>query len=162
MLLLRDTLKGRRRDQILSYFEARGVFPGRVEVRHDWTADGHWANYSSIDVALDVFPWCGHTTACESLWMGVPVVTLVGDRRSSRMTASVLTTMGLPELIAETKEQYIESTSRLVSDANYLSQLRGELRQRMRASRLCDGPSFTRDLEVAYRSLWRRWCDSSR
>ncbi len=158
LLLFRDTLKGRRRDEILAYFLARGVVAERVEIRHDWRPDLHWDIYSSIDVALDVFPWCGHTTACESLWMGVPVVTKAGDRRSSRMTASVLTMTGLTELIAETPEQYIEAASRLVSDPNRLSRLREDLRGRMRASRLCDGLAFTRDLEAAYESLWRRWC----
>jgi len=162
LLLIRDTLKGRRRDEIVANFEANGIVPGRVEIRHDWRPDEHWATYSSIDVSLDVFPWCGHTTACESLWMGVPIVTLAGLRRSSRMTASVLTMMGLTELIAETSEQYIEAASRLVSDPNRLSRMRGELRQRMQASRLCDGPSFTRELEAAYETLWRRWCNRSR
>jgi protein O-GlcNAc transferase len=70
--------------------------------------------------------------------------------------------MGLTELITETHEQYIEAASRLVSDPIRLSQLRVNLRERMRASRLCDGPSFTRDLEAAYETLWRRWCDRPR
>ena len=159
LLLFRDTLKGRRREEILAHFEARGVIPERVEIRHDWRPDEHWAIYSSIDVSLDVFPWCGHTTACESLWMGVPVVTLAGDRRSSRMTASVLTMMGLTELIAETPEQYIEAASRLVSDPIRLSRTRGRAARADASLPLCDGPSFTRDLEAAYETLWRRWCN---
>ncbi len=155
LLLFRDTLRGRRRDEILAHFEARGVDLGWVEIQHDWRPEEHWAIFASIDVMLDVFPWCGHTTACESLWMGVPVVTLAGLRRSSRMTASVLTMMGLSEWIAESPEQYIEAASRLVSDRYRLSQLRGDLRERMRGSRICDGRSFTRDLEAAYEMLDR-------
>ncbi len=124
LLLFRDTLKGRTRDEILAFFESRGIAAGRLEIRHDWKTDEHWSIYSSIDVSLDVFPWCGHTTACESLWMGVPVVTLAGDRRASRMTASVLTMVGQSELITETPEQYIETAARLVSGPHDLSQLR--------------------------------------
>ncbi len=150
LLLFRDSLRGRRRDEILEYFEARGACAERVEIRHDWKPEEHWVIFASIDVMLDVFPWCGHTTACESLWMGVPVVTLTGLRRSSRMTASVLAMMGLSELIAESPEQYIEAACRLVSDRAGLAQLRAGLRRRMRGSRLCDGRAFTRDLEAAY------------
>jgi protein O-GlcNAc transferase len=142
LLLFRDSLRGRRRDEILAHFESAGASAGRVEIRHDWKPEEHWAIFASIDVMLDVFPWCGHTTACESLWMGVPVVTLAGPRRSSRMTASVLSMMGLSELIAETPERYVEAASRLVSDPDRLSQLRGDLRERLRGSRLCDGRSF--------------------
>jgi predicted O-linked N-acetylglucosamine transferase (SPINDLY family) len=161
LILFRDTLKGRRRQEILSHFEASGIVPERIMVRHDWRADLHWTMYSSIDVSLDVFPWCGHTTACESLWMGVPIVTLAGERRSSRMTASVLKMLDLTDLIAETPEQYIEAAARLIADPDQLARLRGDLRRRMRASRLCDGAAFTRDLETAYETLWGRWCEQT-
>ncbi len=132
LLLFRDSLRGCRRDEILAYFEARGVGAGRVEIRHDWRPEEHRAIFASIDVMLDVFPWCGHTTACESLWMGVPVVTLAGLRRSSRMTASVLAMMRLEEMIAGSPEQYIEAASRLVSDRAGLAQLRGPRRANAR------------------------------
>jgi protein O-GlcNAc transferase len=158
LVLLRDSLKRQTREELFAQFEARDIAGGRVEIRHDWRPEDHWAIAASFDVALDVFPWCGHTTACESLWMGVPIVTLAGERRSSRMTASVLTTMGLDELIAATPEQYIEAAARLVSDPARLAQLRGSLRERMRTSRLCDGALFTRGLEDAYDTLWHRWC----
>jgi predicted O-linked N-acetylglucosamine transferase (SPINDLY family) len=157
ILIVRDTLKGRIRAEILAFFEAKGIAPERVEVRHDWKPETHWSIVSSFDIQLDVFPWCGHTTACESLWMGVPIVTLAGRRRASRMTASVLMMTGLTELIAERPEQYVEIASQLVADPQRLAHTRGELRDRVRASRLCDGPAFTRDLETAYEMLWRRW-----
>ena len=84
LLLVRDSLKGRRRSEILAYLEASGVAADRVDIRHDWKPDEHWSIFSSIDVLLDVVPWCGHTTACEALWMGVPVVTLAGDAADRR------------------------------------------------------------------------------
>lgn len=153
-MLVRDRLKGKRGGEIKSEFEARGVAPGRVEIVHDWSTSTHWQNYRSIDLMLDVFPWCGHTTACESLWMGVPIVTLIGERRSSRMTASVLTALGLTDLIAHTPEQYIAVASQWIGDLPGLAHWRSESRDWMRGSRLCDGRSFTRDLESAYESLW--------
>jgi protein O-GlcNAc transferase len=159
LFLLRDSLKGRAREELLSHFEARGIAQGRVEIRHDWTSANHWASAMSFDVALDVFPWCGHTTACESLWMGVPMVTFAGERRSSRMTASVLSMVGLTELMAAKPEQYIEAAARLVADPARLARLRDGLRERMRTSPLCDGALFTRRLEEAYEMLWHRWCN---
>ena len=156
LVLVRDRLKGKRGGEIKSEFEARGVAPGRVEIVHDWSASTHWQHYRSIDIMLDVFPWCGHTTACESLWMGVPIVTLIGDRRSSRMTASVLTALGLTDLIAVTPEQYIEVASRWIGDLNGLARWRCDARDLMRDSPLCDGLTFTRNLEAAYESLWGR------
>lgn len=156
LILIRDRLKGPRGRQILASFETRGVAPGRVEIRHDWNWNNHWDLYSSIDVTLDVFPWSGHTTACESLWMGVPVVTMTGDRRSSRLTASVLKAIDLSDSIAQTTDQYIEAAARWVDDPARLARWRGKLRDLMRGSRLCDGPSFTRDLESALTALWDR------
>ncbi len=154
-------MNGRRGREIKSDFEARGVAPERIHLNHNWNANDHWRIYSAIDLTLDVFPWCGHTTACESLWMGVPVVTLIGNRRSSRFTASVLTTLGLTDLIAETPEQYIEIASRWTANLNELARCRARLRTTIQGSRLCDGPSFTRDLESAYESLWNgRHADS--
>src|SRR5262249_26800361 len=83
LLLHRDTLGGGRAATIRRHFTDRGIAPGRVDLQCAVLGGGsHWEVYRSIDVALDVFPWCGHTTACEALWMGVPVVTLRGDRHA--------------------------------------------------------------------------------
>ncbi len=155
LLLVRESLKGRRGQEIVNEFAARGVDPRRVKIIHDWNVNNHWQTYSLIDMSLDVFPWCGHTTACESLWMGVPIVTLVGDRRSSRFTASVLTSLGLTDLIAETSEQYVETAVRWVGDLGRLARWRGEARELIRRSRLCDGRSFTRDIELKYQEINR-------
>ncbi len=113
---------------------------------------------TSVDIALDAFPWNGHTTACEALWMGVPVVTLYGNRYAGRMAASALTALGLTELIARSPEEYVDIAARWVSDVDRLARLRTGLREKMRTSPLCDGAAFTRSLEEAYRTIWRRWC----
>jgi predicted O-linked N-acetylglucosamine transferase (SPINDLY family) len=149
LLLVRDRLKGRRGPELLAQFEANGVPPGRVIIQHDWTMNQHWNIYASIDVSLDVFPWSGHTTACESLWMGVPIITLTGHTRPSRMTASVLSAVGLPELIADTPDHYLQIATSILQNPDRLAAQRAQCRQRIQNSPLCDARSFTRDLEQA-------------
>jgi predicted O-linked N-acetylglucosamine transferase (SPINDLY family) len=117
--------------------------------------------YRDVDALLDAFPWGGHATACEALWMGVPVVTLLGDRHAGRMVASVLTQVGLPELIARTPAEYVAKSASLACNPERLAGLRLGLREQMRRSPLCDGAAFIRGLEAAYRMMWRRWVDDT-
>jgi predicted O-linked N-acetylglucosamine transferase (SPINDLY family) len=121
----------------------------------------HLEVYNGIDVALDTFPWCGHTTACEALWMGVPVVTLRGLQCAGRMTASVLESLALTDLVADTAAAYQALAVALARNVDRLRELRASLRRRLLASPLCDGPSFARKLEAAYAMLWRRWCGAN-
>src|SRR5262249_44291325 len=153
----RNNLRGRQKQAILDHLHARGVPPERLDVRSS-VEGGHLAVYHDVDVSLDVFPWCGHTTACESIWMGVPIITLAGNRHAGRMTASVLTTLGLTEHIVRTPEEYIARAAALAGDLDRLAELRAGLRTRMRESHLCDGAAWTRELEDVYRAMWHRWC----
>lgn len=154
LLLYRNHLQGGPREMILAHFDRRGIDRDRLDLRHALDGGGsHLRAYHEIDVSLDVFPWCGHTTACESLWMGVPIITLAGDRHASRMTASVTTSLGMPELIARTREEYIEIARALSADVDRLAETRAGLRERMRGSRLCDGRAFTRELEGAFHDM---------
>jgi predicted O-linked N-acetylglucosamine transferase (SPINDLY family) len=120
----------------------------------------HLAAYHQVDIALDPFPYNGTTTTCEALWMGVPVVTLRGDRHVGRVGASLLTQVGLPDLIAASVEEYVEVAAALAVDAARLNELRRSLRQRMAASPLCDGRAFARKIESAFRGMWRKWCEA--
>jgi predicted O-linked N-acetylglucosamine transferase (SPINDLY family) len=113
----------------------------------------HLATYHQIDIALDTFPYNGATTTCEALWMGVPVVTLVGDRHASRMGLSLLATVGLRELIAYTKAEYVNIAVKLANDLESLQSLRAGLRERMQSSPLMDASIFTGHLEAIYRQL---------
>ena len=90
--------------------------------------------------------------------MGVPVVTLRGDRHVARVGASLMTTIGLPELIAESGDDYVEIAAWLARDIDRLADLRSGLRARVRGSPLADAPRFARAMEDAYRELWRQWC----
>jgi predicted O-linked N-acetylglucosamine transferase (SPINDLY family) len=147
------------RSQILGRFADCGVAAERIELI-GWIpgAAEHLALYNTADIALDPFPHNGVTTTCEALWMGVPVVALLGDRHAARISASFLTRVGLEELIAPDLASYADIAVRLASDTERLVELRRTLRPRMAASRLCDAPGFAREVEAAYRAMWRRWC----
>jgi predicted O-linked N-acetylglucosamine transferase (SPINDLY family) len=159
LLLCRNTLQGSVAEHFLRQFRERGVGRDRLEFRSVQPVNRqHLSVYNAIDVALDPFPWGGHTTACEALWMGVPVLTLRGRTHAGRMVASVLAAVGLTDLIAEDPDAYRANAVRLAADVPGLAALRARLRSRMASSPLCDGIGFTRALEEAYRHLWRRWC----
>jgi predicted O-linked N-acetylglucosamine transferase (SPINDLY family) len=114
--------------------------------------------YHQVDIALDSYPFNGGTTTCEALWMGIPVVTLVGTRQVSRLGLSILSTLGLTELIASSPQEYINICLKLANDLDYLKNLRATMRHRMQTSPLMDASSFTHHLEVIYRQMWERWC----
>ncbi|MSO85889.1 MAG: hypothetical protein EXR04_08110 [Rhodospirillales bacterium] len=115
------------------------------------------AAYGRVDIALDPIPYSGGLTTLESLWMGVPVVTLPGDTFAAR-SRSHLANAGLPELVAKDADDYVAIAVRLASDLAGLEKLRRELRPKMAASPVCDGKLYARGLEAAYRAMWRRWC----
>lgn len=148
------------RDRYYQMFQERGIARERVDLI-GWLPehDSHLALYSRIDIGLDTFPYNGTTTTCEALWMGVPVICLAGDRHAARVGVSLLSRLGLTELIAETPQDYLELARRLSKDIPHLTELRHSLRARILASTLGDGAAFTRELEKTYRDLWRRRCD---
>jgi len=145
-------------DRIATCFADEGIGRDRLMLEKTVPTPNHLALYNEVDIALDPFPYNGHTTSCEALWMGVPVVTMAGDRRVSRVGRSLLTVVDLPELIADTAEAYVEIAISLAHDAPRLAALRAGMRERLRSSALCDVEAMTRAVETAYRSAWRRWC----
>ena len=118
----------------------------------------HFEAYNQIDIALDTFPYNGTTTTCDALWMGVPVVTLAGDRHVSRVGVSLLNNIGLGELVAETAEAYINLVIDLANDTQRLIDLRASMRSRMQSSRLLDQRAMGNDLGAALREMWMRRC----
>jgi protein O-GlcNAc transferase len=114
--------------------------------------------YNKIDIALDPFPCVGGTTSMDTLWMGVPFVTLAGRHFASRMGVSILTNAGMPELIAQNTDEYIDIAVKLANDKERLKKLRHGLRERVQASPLMDQERFTRNMEAAYRAMWQKYC----
>lgn len=136
-------------------FLAKGIGPDRLELLPETAAfASHHALYHRIDIALDSFPCNGTATVCEALWMGVPIVTLAAPLPSGRVGKSLLTQIGLEELVADTPEDYVALAVRLARDEDRRRTLQQDLRRRMQASALCDPQSFARDVENA---LWARW-----
>ncbi len=124
--------------------------------------ESHLACYGEVDIALDPWPYNGTTTTCEALWMGVPVVTMAGDRHASRVGASLLTHMGFAAGIAADADDYVGIAVSLGRNADLLEGLRGFFRIETAASPLCDGPGHAAAFGAALRDLWREWCLAGR
>ena len=147
---------------LLDLLQGEGISPDRIELIAFRPRPQYLELYHRIDVGLDTFPYNGHTTSLDSFWMGVPVITLVGKTVVGRAGLSQLTNLGLTELIARTPEQYVQIAAELAGDLPRLAELRRTLRARMQASPLMDGPRFARNVEAAYRQMWRNWCQPDR
>ena len=141
-----------------SVFAAHGVAGERLEFMGKRARREYLELHQQVDIALDTFPFNGHTTVCEALWMGVPVVVLAGETYVSRFGGSALVNLRLQELIATSPARYVETAVQLAGDLDRLQALRATLRERMQASPLLDAAGFTRNLEDAYRQMWTRWC----
>lgn len=135
-----------------------GIDRSRLTLGYAPSAEEVMKSYYQIDIALDTFPFNGATTTCEALWMGVPVVTLVGKTHVSRVGLSLLSSVGLTEFLTRTPQEYMNKCVSLTQDISALQSLRTTLRTRMQNSPLMDALSFTRHLERMYRRIWVDWC----
>ena len=157
--LLMQCPAGSTQARVRQWFEAHGIAAHRLElVSRTATREKFLQLFERIDLALDPFPCTGGTTTCEALWMGVPVVTLKGRAAVARQSFSILSTIGLAELAADSEEEYLQSARVLAGDPSRLAELRATLRQRMKTSAFMDAPRFARNIETAYREMWRQWC----
>ena len=157
-LILKDSAYEHERSATRTHerFEAWGINPTRVELRGQSNRDDHLATYRDVDCVLDPLPQGGGATTLEAFMMGVPTVTLRGERLVRRVSASTVSVAGHPEYVAETVAEYVEVAGRIVKD-------RGPaLRDEFLASHICDGAARTRAFEGAVRSLWTDWCIQQR
>jgi protein O-GlcNAc transferase len=138
-------------------FAAQGIGPERLELLH-WIPgiDTHLAAYNRIDIALDTYPYHGTTTTCEALWMGRPVVTRTGTVHAARVGTSLLCSMGLDDLVADSDPAYIDIAVGLASDLHGFNAQRGDLRTRMRQSPVCDRHDFQRRFFTMIREAAQR------
>jgi predicted O-linked N-acetylglucosamine transferase (SPINDLY family) len=156
--LLLLSKQGSHRQRTLDFLNQEGVSPDRVEFIPPQPRRKYMELYHRIDLGLDTFPYNGHTTSLDSFWMGVPVVTLVGQTPVSRAGWCQLSNLGLPELAAHAPGEFASIAVKLAKDLPRLQELRQTLRQRMEQSPLMDATGFARGIEAAYRQIWRRWC----
>jgi predicted O-linked N-acetylglucosamine transferase (SPINDLY family) len=149
---------GSHRLRVTELLTREGIEAARVDFVEPCARKSYLETYHRLDVMLDTFPYGGHTTSLDALWMGVPMVSLTGKTPVSRAGLSILNNLGLPELIADSAEDYVRIATDLAGDLPRLGQLRATLRRRMETSLLMDGPQFTRQIEAAYRAVWQHWC----
>jgi protein O-GlcNAc transferase len=149
---------GNHRQRTIDQLSREGIAVDRIEFAPRASRRKYLGLYHRIDLGLDTFPYNGHTTSLDSFWMGVPVVTLIGQTAVGRAGWCQLSNLQLTELAAQTPEQFIEIAASLARDLPRLQTLRSTLRQRLEQSPLMDAPRFARNIETAYRQMWRTWC----
>jgi predicted O-linked N-acetylglucosamine transferase (SPINDLY family) len=140
--------------------ESEGVDPGRLRfLPRDINEYVHRANLAIADVVLDTYPYNGATTTLEILWMGVPLVTRVGQQFSARNSYAFMMNVGVTEGIAWTDEEYVEWGVRLGKDPMLRQQVSWKLRQSKQTSPLWNAQQFTREMENAYKQMWQRYVE---
>ena len=149
---------GKTRQWVLEQFQSHGVDPGRIEFVGRQSRGDYLRTYDRIDLGLDSLPYNGHTTSLDSIWMGVPVVTLVGKTVVGRAGFSQLSNLNLAQLVARDADEFVRIVSATASDVSVLATVRAGLRERMLRSPLTDATRFAADIESVYRQVWRTWC----
>jgi len=143
---------------VRALFQQGGIGDERVEFAAKATRGEYFERFRNLDLGLDPFPYNGHTSTLDALWMGVPIITLTGRTAVGRGGVSLLSNIGLTELIAQTPANYVAIALDWARDPARLEALRDGLRQRMLASPLMDGKQYAADVEAAFRSMWKTWC----
>jgi len=159
--LVLHAFPGGHRAAVLEFFAQRGIAAARIAFVGRLPMEAYFQQFAPIDIALDPFPYGGGITTCDTLWMGIPVVSLAGQTAVGRTGLSILSNIGLPELVAHSTGEYIHIAVALAADRPRLTQLRATLRQRMETAPLMDARRFARNIEATYRTLWRRWCQDA-
>jgi predicted O-linked N-acetylglucosamine transferase (SPINDLY family) len=160
LLIKRSPLKIKSvRSNLLKRFQHAGVDISRILISWDIESTAeHLEEYSKVDIALDTFPYNGATTTCDALWMGVPVVTLCGKVRSSRVSASILSQIRRSEWIASSTDEYVEISLNLASSLSLLREIRRDLRHKIINSSLYKNELVTNQFESALRKEWKQLC----
>jgi predicted O-linked N-acetylglucosamine transferase (SPINDLY family) len=140
-------------DRIAGFFEKKGVDKERLTLMGKTDKSIHMSACGSVDIALDTYPYNGTTTTCDTLWMGVPVISLIGKTHVSRVAASILNVVGLEQFICQSRQDYINCATNLANNIDELTELRKGMRERMKSSRLCDAFSFAREYEAMLDSV---------
>jgi predicted O-linked N-acetylglucosamine transferase (SPINDLY family) len=157
--LMIQSQPGGHLDRVGKLFAEGGIASDRVQFVAKTSQEEYFRRYRQLDICLDPFPYNGHTSSMDGLWMGVPSVALRGRTAVGRGGVSILSNLGLTDWIADSPEQYVSIAAQMAGDLPRLAELRRTLRGRMEASPLMDGPRFARNVESAFRQMWRNWCE---
>lgn len=149
---------GAHRQRVHQTFRRAGISPDRIEFVSRLAPEEYFRMFHQVDLCLDPIPYPGHTSTLDSLWMGVPAITLRGQTAAARGGASLLSNLNLPQFIAATPEEYVAIARETTANLASLAELRAQLRQKMLASPLMNARSFAADIEAAYRGIWTTWC----
>ncbi len=161
MLKAKELGDAAQRASVLQRYARHGITPGRLILEGVSPRAEYLAAYRQVDIALDPFPYPGGTTTVEGLWMGVPALTLKGDRFIGHQGETILHNAGLADWIARDEEDYVARAVAFAGDVAALSELRASLREQLLASPVCDAPRFARNFETALRGMWRQRCEST-
>ena len=157
-LILKCRKLKHNKDYYYELFKNKGIDKDRIQLyEHLPSTSDHLELYNSVDIGLDPFPYNGATTTCEALWMGVPVITLLGDRHAGRVGASILTNVGLKDFIARDIDSYINLAVKMSANTKKLKEIRMTLRRQMQESLLCDARSFAGNVETSYKDMWHNY-----
>ena len=157
-LLLGGTSDAAVKQHLHAQFGAAGIEATRIKFQPWVPMHDYLALHNQIDLALDPFPYNGGTTSCHSLWMGVPFVTLAGNRTMSRVGAGILGSLGLDDWVAQSEDEYVGIVDQKLGDLAALDRLRSTLRARISPSASGRRATLTHELECAYRAMWSKWC----
>ncbi len=145
-------------EHYLSQFEECGVSRERIEISGGKAPSEYIKQYNDVDIVFDTFPGNGGTTTCEALWMGVPVISLIDKHQNGRVGLSILSRLDMQCFAAATPAEYVAKAVALANKPESLMEMRASMRSRMAESSLCDRKRLARDVETAYRQMWRQWC----
>jgi len=159
-LMMLTVPEGEARQRLVNLFAELGIEAQRLEFCGKLTPSEFHRKFLEVDITLDTVNVSGGTTTCESLWMGVPVIALAGERFITRVSYSFLNTAGLADFAATSPEDYIRVAAHLADNLSLLAEIRAGLRAHVVASPLIDEVGFTRNLEALYREVWGKWCDA--
>lgn len=149
-------------DHLRDIFETQGVSADRIRFFGFLPPMAHLELLNSVDLLLDTYPYNGGTTTLEGLWMGVPTVTLVGDRYVGRAGLSILTHVGLEPFVARSSTEYVQKAIAFAGQLQELALIRRSLRSMVLASEMCSPRGFAREIEKLYRQMWTTWCFTGR
>ena len=144
-------------DNLKKEAHARGVDPNRIIFAEKLPVPEHLARHKLADLFIDTFPYTAHTTCSDALWAGLPVITCIGESFASRVGASLLSAIGLEELIAKTKIEYENLAIKIATNSKVLKNIKNKLEKNKVNKPLFNTKLYTSNLELAYKKIYKNY-----